>query len=222
MPWHLNQRFEVGGTIVPAYDIAGDAFDFSVDADGAHVGLFDAVGHGLRATLIASTVIGAFRRGRLVADALVHVAQSIEEALSVILDPGEFVTGIVMRYDTHLRKLEFCNAGHPPPVLVRGGRARQLLAPASLPFGLGGAPSVESFQLERGDLVAICTDGVIQARNPRREMLGDDAVAAQLAANARESLPELCRKVLGFVETHVQRPLSDDASIVVLRVTEAG
>lgn len=213
-----SDELHIGGQIEPAYDIAGDAFDYSVDGDGAYVGIFDAVGHGLRATLISSVVVGAFRRARLVADSLDQLVSAIDRQLSDELDQGEFVTGLVARLDLESKRLYLWNAGHLPPVLVRGNEATALRGRPTLPFGLGGEGDVLAVDLQPGDLMVMYTDGVVQARDSAGGMLGEPIVSA-IAHDHRElALDDFCQVVLDRVNEHVGRRLSDDATVTAVRI----
>ena len=55
---------EIGGLLEPAFDIAGDSYDYAVNRDVVDLAIFDAVGHGVRSMLMAVTVVGACRRAR--------------------------------------------------------------------------------------------------------------------------------------------------------------
>lgn len=219
MGWYPGPGLEIGAQLEPAYDIAGDTFDYSVEADGVHVGLFDAVGHGLRASLIATTTIGAYRRGRLIAESLPQLAESVDRAVSDGLDTGEFVTGLLMWIDAERRTMELWNAGHLPPALIRGGQVLTLAGDRPcLPFGLGTAGRALELELEPGDLIVAYTDGVVQARDLQDQMLGDDVVTRVASQAGDTPLPELCRMMLDGVAAHVPGHLTDDATIVGVRL----
>src|SRR3954465_14504947 len=58
----------ISGILEPCYDVGGDAFDYAVNGDIAHLALFDAVGHGsqggLGAVILASLALAAYRNAR--------------------------------------------------------------------------------------------------------------------------------------------------------------
>ena len=49
-----SDRVVISGALAPAYDLGGDSFDYGVDADTARIAVFDAMGHGLEAGLLAT------------------------------------------------------------------------------------------------------------------------------------------------------------------------
>ena len=59
-----SPRVRIAGMLEPAYEIAGDAFDYAVNGNVAHVAMFDAVGHGMRACRIANLAIASYRNSR--------------------------------------------------------------------------------------------------------------------------------------------------------------
>ena len=59
-----TSRVSIAGMLEPAYEVAGDTFDYAVNADRAYVAVFDAVGHGLLAARLANLCVGAYRNRR--------------------------------------------------------------------------------------------------------------------------------------------------------------
>jgi hypothetical protein len=221
-PTYGDETIEIGGQVEPAYDIAGDTYDYAVNADAIHIGLFDAVGHGLRSTLIATSAIGAYRRNRRLATSLTGVAVGIDLALRPVLSRGEFVTGLLLRIDRATRTLEVWNAGHLPPLMARRGQVSEIATGVpKLPFGLGTGGSAEPVPIEPGDLVMAYTDGVIHARDHGQRFLGVDPLAAAVADHVPgTSIQGLCRRALTQVAGYVDGPLGDDATVVAFRLSE--
>jgi hypothetical protein len=58
------ERVVISGALAPAYDVGGDSFDYGVDADCARIAVFDAMGHGLEAGLLATVAVAAYRNSR--------------------------------------------------------------------------------------------------------------------------------------------------------------
>src|SRR5579859_4489779 len=60
----------IAGILEPAYDIAGDAFDYAVNGDDLHFAILDGVGHGIGSTLLTGLAVGAYRHSRRAGDQL--------------------------------------------------------------------------------------------------------------------------------------------------------
>ena len=208
---------EISGGVEPAYEVAGDVFDYSVGRDHIDLAVFDAVGHGLRSAIIASATVGAYRRLRRSELALTDIANGIDDELKKVLDTGEFVTGIVARL--HLTgRLEIWNAGHVEPLLVGSTDIVDLsTANTCPPFGLGTTGEPGEAHLASGDALVLSTDGIVEARSQARESFGRLRLV-DLISSHRESAPtELTRKILDAVVSHVHDPLADDATVLVVR-----
>jgi phosphoserine phosphatase RsbU/P len=113
--------------------------------------------------------------------------------------------------------LRYCNAGHLPPLLVRGGAACPLDS-HGLPLGVldGQRYDWSELKLEHGDLVFAHTDGLIEARRAG-EMYGSERLARQVVAEARKHAPrELVRAIHEDVMEWADA-ISDDAVAMALR-----
>jgi serine phosphatase RsbU (regulator of sigma subunit) len=113
--------------------------------------------------------------------------------------------------------LSYCNAGHLPPLLIRGGEAHPLDS-HGLPLGVleAEAYSESELKLERGDLVFAHTDGLIEARRDG-EMYGEERLAQLVVpAAARHAPRDLVRAVHEDVSEWADA-ISDDAVALALR-----
>lgn len=172
----IMPRVAVAGILEPAYNVAGDSFDYALNGDILHVAMIDAMGHGLGAATMATVAIGAYRHARRLGTGLSEIYAAMDEAVGQQFGPDHFVTAQMMRLDTATGRVHLVNAGHPPPILVRDHRVLgRLDAPTTLPVGLGGAePEVSELELERGDRVLCFTDGLIEEHAVGEEQFGED------------------------------------------------
>jgi phosphoserine phosphatase RsbU/P len=171
MQWQLlpplmmnTPQVAVAGALEPAYDVAGDSFDYALNDDILHVAMIDAMGHGLGAALMSTLAVGAYRHARRLDVGLDGLYAAMDKAISSQFGADKFVTAQMARLDVGSGLLQWVNAGHPAPLLLRGGRiVAELDSPTTLPVGFGGAtPVVTKRALERGDRVLFFTDGVTE------------------------------------------------------------
>ncbi|HEY7015748.1 MAG TPA: PP2C family protein-serine/threonine phosphatase, partial [Streptosporangiaceae bacterium] len=176
----------IAGMLEPAYDIAGDAFDYAVNGADLHFAIFDGLGHGIGSTLLTGLAVGAYRHARRDGAPVADMHAAIEAALAGYYDDVSFATGIIARLATGSGRLEWSCAGHPRPLLLRGRKiVAELSCDSSLPFGLGDSapePSIE--QLEPDDVVLLYTDGVTEARTADGEQFGLERLADLLEREA--------------------------------------
>ncbi|MFJ4690710.1 PP2C family protein-serine/threonine phosphatase [Streptomyces sp. NPDC088766] len=166
----------VAGVLEPAYDVAGDSFDYALNGDVLHLAMIDAMGHGLSAATMATVAIGAYRHARRLDTGLREIYAFMDDAVAKQFGADHFVTAQMMRLDTRTGHLQWVNAGHPAPILVRDHRVtRRLVGPTTLPVGLGGAePELNELGLERGDRVLCFTDGLIEEHTAGGEQFGEN------------------------------------------------
>ncbi|WP_225833031.1 PP2C family protein-serine/threonine phosphatase [Streptomyces sp. NK08204] len=169
----IMPRVALAGVLEPAYDVAGDSFDYALNGDVLQLAMIDAMGHGLGAATVA---IGAYRHARRLGTGLTEIYAFMDRAVAGQFGADHFVTAQMMRLDTTTGRLQWVNAGHPAPMLVRDHRVTgRLVGPTTLPVGLGGAePEVSELRLERGDRVLCFTDGLIEEHTVGEEQFGEE------------------------------------------------
>ncbi|MFE2265434.1 PP2C family protein-serine/threonine phosphatase [Streptomyces griseosporeus] len=172
----IMPRVAVAGILEPAYDVGGDSFDYALNHDVLHVAMIDAMGHGLDAATMATVAIGAYRHARRAGIGLSEIYAFMDRAVARQFGPEHFVTAQMMQLDTTTGRVQWVNAGHPPPILVRDHRvAQRLVGPTTLPVGLGGPePRISGLGLVPGDRVLCFTDGVVEEHKSGGEEFGED------------------------------------------------
>ena len=213
----------IAGVLEPAYDIAGDAFDYAINGADLHFAIIDGLGHGIGSTLLTGLAVGAYRHARRAGTPVAGMHAAIEAALSGYYDDNSFATGIIARLDSGSGRLQWSCAGHPRPLLLRGRKVvAELSCEAVLPFGLGdSAPEPSMEQLEPDDVVLLYTDGVTEARTADRELFGLDRLADLLEREAASGQPaeELLRRLVRSVLDHQAGGLRDDATLLLVQWT---
>jgi serine phosphatase RsbU (regulator of sigma subunit) len=234
MQWDLlpplvlkTAEMSVAGLVEPAYDVGGDCFDYADNGPTFDVAIMDAMGHGLHSAVLANLAMGAYRHGRREARALVSMHETLADTLSSEYRDASFVTGILARLDTTTGELTWTNAGHPSPLLIRGGQVIGELddGQRTPPWGLAdGTPHPGSVQLEPGDGVLLYTDGVIEARTPDGELFGLERLRDLVQIHASDLLrpEEIVRRLVHDVVRHRDRELRDDATLVLVRWEGSG
>ena len=212
-----TERVAMSAMLEPCYDVGGDAVDHAIDDDLAHFAIFDAQGHGLRASVMASLAVAAYRNARRAQQPLRAIAAAVEAAIADQFGDEAFVTAILSALDLRSGELTWINAGHPRALLLRDHRVLKTLdGPANRPLGLGLNPDLplHAEQLQPGDQVLAYTDGVIEARDSSGEAFGVDRLAELVARTdaAGQPLAETMRRVSQAVLAYNAGEMRDDAS----------
>jgi serine phosphatase RsbU (regulator of sigma subunit) len=210
----------ISGMLEPCYSIAGDTFDYAYDDGVASMAIIDAMGHGFEATVMASVVVHTYRHGRRVGATLAENHRAMDEVFTAHFGEFAFATAQVAELDARSGRLRWFSAGHPPPLLVRGGRAVGALeCTPTLPIGLGGGISeIAEVQLEPGDAVLMHTDGVTEARSLEGDFFGADRLADFVgrAAAAGMAPAETMRRLVHALLDHQCGDLQDDATMLLV------
>ncbi|MEV6569468.1 PP2C family protein-serine/threonine phosphatase [Streptomyces kronopolitis] len=210
----------VAGMLEPAYKVAGDSFDYALNDDILHVATVDAMGHGLDAATMATVAIGAYRHARRTEVGLSGIYAFMDRAIAGQFGPEHFVTAQMMRLNVATGHLQWVNAGHPAPLLIRNHQVvRQLHSPTTLPVGFGGdEPQLSEETLQVGDRVLCFTDGLIEEHDARGEQFGQEQLIAWV--NRIEHAEEEVRAVVRSLSHSLIRErggiTSDDATLFLI------
>jgi serine phosphatase RsbU (regulator of sigma subunit) len=216
----VTDEVSICGMLEPAYSIGGDSFDFALNAGHAELAIVDAVGHGMPAVLKSVLAVNALRNARREGHVLETAYATTGEVLVSQFDDSSFVTGQLGDLDLATGQLTWLNAGHPLPLLVRGGRfAGELQCRPSLPMGLGGeVREVATEHLQRGDRVLFYTDGVTDTRSASGEEFGLPRLADFLVRATLDGVhpTETVRHLSALIVAYNGTGLSDDATLLLI------
>jgi serine phosphatase RsbU (regulator of sigma subunit) len=130
------------------------------------------------------------------------------------------VTAFLGFLDGASGRLDYVNAGHNPPLLMRKDGSHELLEKGGTILGILPATRYEQGQawLERGELVALYTDGVSEGTNVAGEQWGEARLVAALAKAEESTCAELARTIAATVrEFEGGRGATDDITLVIAR-----
>jgi sigma-B regulation protein RsbU (phosphoserine phosphatase) len=212
---------EYAGRCIPAGHVGGDYYDFlplSKHVMGFVVA--DVSGKGVSAAILMANLQAHFR-GQSPA-AYTHLPglfHALNQHFFASSPEGHYATAFFARYCDRTRRLDYVNCGHNPPILIRAdGTAERLSATATV-LGLFECweCSVQTVHLAPGDLLLICSDGVIEAADDRDEEFGEDRLIAMLQARRREPVATLVSDVTTAIHAYQFGAQADDVTAVVLR-----
>ena len=172
-----DDQLSVHATLVPMQSVGGDLYDFYRDGDDVTFIIGDVSGKGLPAAMFMSSTITLFR-ATVKHHLSPHVImEEINATLSTNNSLMMFVTAFIGRLHLPTGQLTYCNAGHLPPLIVKDGQCRWLeMKEVNVILGLDSTYhfTERSTTLEHGEQMIVFTDGVTEAENDRKELLGFD------------------------------------------------
>ena len=213
------------GINLPSLTASGDYFDvFHAGAGRTAFLIADVSGKGLGAALLTTMLQGALLGVTAGANAS-GIFGNVNRFLCRHSEVNRYATVFFGIVDGRSGELEFFNAGHPSPVLLRGGQASQPFTEGSVPVGL--LPDAEfpaaRAQLERGDTLVLFSDGVTEAMNAEEEMFGAARLCEAVSAQPDAPLEKLQESVLASLKEHTRSaPQRDDITLLLVRYVGNG
>ena len=174
--WQLATYYQ------PAREVGGDLYDFLTFADG-RLGLVigDVTDKGVPAALVMATTCSMLRAAALASDSPGDVLAQVNNLLYADTPERMFVTCFYAILEPASGKMRYANAGHDQPYQRTCGKVVELRA-SGMPLGLMPDMHYEEgeVQISHGDSILFYSDGLVEAHNEQREMLGFPRLQALL------------------------------------------
>ena len=209
-------------SMTPAKEVGGDLYGYVLNDDKLYFALGDVSGKGVPASLFMAQATRLFRT--LAAQGMMpaEIATRINDALSGDdNERGMFVTMFLGLLDLNTGHLDFCNAGHNPPVLIGDGTTEFIEMIPNAPIGLW--PEMEFEGEEIADItnrpLFIYTDGLNEAENRQQEQFSDEKLLEILQTTPFESSEKTIELLRDEVEKHRDgAEPNDDLTMLCVKV----
>jgi sigma-B regulation protein RsbU (phosphoserine phosphatase) len=228
-PQSIPQRagLELGGRCRPAMGVGGDYYDFLELPDGrVGIAIGDVAGKGIPAALLMSSLRAALR-GQAISG-ISDLSQLMDHVNTLVYDAStanRYATFFYAEYEPNSRALRYCNAGHNPPMLLRGdGSRRELirLDRGGTVVGLLEGVRYEQAKivLARGDRLVMFTDGISEARNLADEDWGEERLLIAIESAGSASAAGLIEELYQVIDQFAAgAPQHDDMTVVVALIS---
>jgi phosphoserine phosphatase RsbU/P len=201
--------------------VGGDYYDF-LDLGPGRLGLVlaDISGKGVAAALLMANLQASLRSRRGQAwDDLPGVIRSVNQLFCESTEHERYATLFFGCYDDAERVLRYANCGHYPPLLARAAGGVTRLDSTATVLGLFDQVEVEVGQVELapGDLLAIFSDGVIEARGRDGEEFGEERLVRLLRRNREREISEMPPALSDALMSYAAFGQEDDLTLVAAR-----
>jgi sigma-B regulation protein RsbU (phosphoserine phosphatase) len=211
--------FEIACRSVPTEEVGGDFFDFlPLGGNMLGIAIGDASGHGLPAALLVRDVVTGLRMGVEQNLKISHVFEKLNRVIHRSNLSSRFISVFFGELEED-GNLVYVNAGHQPPLLLSGDKFQDLARGGTV---IGPLPEIR-FQrglahLAPGDILVLCTDGILERRGKEKEFFGEDALRKVVRKARKSSAQEILEQIFQKAADHGEgRPWEDDATVVIVR-----
>jgi serine phosphatase RsbU (regulator of sigma subunit) len=200
------EGFDMYASMTPAKEVGGDLYGYLIQGDVLYFCIGDVSGKGVPASLLMAQAMRLFHilaSQDMTPDEI--CTQMNAELSGEDNEQGMFVTMFICRLNLKLNLLEYCNAGHNPPVLGNAdGQFSFLDMEANAPIGLWpGLEYVgETIDFFRNRLLLLYTDGLNEAENQQQEQFGDERLLGILRSIKYNSATQIVETLKAEVEKH--------------------
>ena len=218
-----REGLDMYASMTPAKEVGGDLYGYLLEGDKLYFALGDVSGKGVPASLFMAQATRLFltlaKQGMMPAE----ICSRINNALSG--DDNEnsmFVTFWLGLVDLATGHLDFCNAGHNPPIIgdgENGGEFLEMIPNAPIGLVPGLEYKGEEIDSIKGRPLFIYTDGLNEAENPEQEQFGDDHLLDILRSTHFDNTQQVIETLKTEVEKHRNgAEPNDDLTMMCLRV----
>ena len=218
-----REGLDMYASMTPAKEVGGDLYGYLLMGDKLYFAVGDVSGKGVPASLFMAQATRLFltlaKQGMMPAE----ICTRINDALSGDdNESGMFVTFWLGLVDLSTGRLNFCNAGHNPPVIGGGQQHGEFLDMIpNAPIGLWPGLEYEGEEIDsiKGRPLFIYTDGLNEAENPQQEQFGDDRMLEFLRHTHFDTAQQVIEALKAEVEAHRNgADPNDDLTMMCLRV----
>lgn len=217
--WELRVHYQ------PSRVVGGDFYDALVLPDGRlGIALGDVAGKGVRAALLMATARGVLREAALAGPGGPAVLlTATNRILFSEFPPKMFTTCVYAEIDPRSGRMRYANAGHHPPLILRGDREMTELESTGIPLGLDEAASYDEQErlIPPGGQLFLYSDGLTDARGRTGARFDTQGLKEALStASGEETIETVLDRLHDFVGANWER--QDDLTILTLRRSAEG
>ncbi len=211
--------FEIASETFAVRHVPGDFFTIQETTKGVVLALGDICGKGLAAGMWTTHLVGLVNSRTKAMPEPKAIASGVNRDLCHISSVAPLASLFLARLDPVTGWLDYCSAGHPPALLLRSDGQLELLGEGGPLLGVVAAAAFDQarVQLCAGDVLLICSDGILESFNEEDQEFGSQRLVTEFRGARKDSADTVLFSVLGAVQDFAApRPLTDDMTLAVI------
>ncbi len=204
----------------PARTVGGDYYDvIRLGESTVAIAIGDVSGKGMGAALLMSNLQAIVRAFAPAATAPEELCTKANGLIAGNVASGKYITFFYAVVDTARMRLDYCSAGHNPPMLLRRDGTLETLAEGGPVLGIFPAADYVggTVELKPGDYLLLFTDGITEAMNAKDEEFGEQRLG-DLMRQVPGGADECRERIMSAVTQFSSGNFHDDATVLVLTV----
>jgi serine phosphatase RsbU (regulator of sigma subunit) len=215
-----SKSFDFGVICRPFGKVGGDYYDFIEYAeDELAVVVADASGKGMPAALMVSS-LNAILHSYAKQENLTAFIATINKRLRKVATENAFISMVFCVFYENRNSINYINAGHPYPIMIKGGNRHLLLKEGGVSLGMLDDIQMKEgiCEMERGDIIILMTDGVIETFNQAGEEFGIERLKETVMKHCDRKAQEIAEIVFQELENFSKsEQLTDDATCIIIK-----
>lgn len=206
-------------SLTPAKEVGGDLYDYFIDQDKLYFIIGDVSGKGIPASLLMAVTRSLFRSVTLHCNSSSQILINLNNSLAENNESNMFVTFFLGILDLNTGRLQYCNAGHNPPILMNETSSYLEVIP-NLPLGLiqGFEYQEQEVILSKGTTLLLYTDGLTEAENEYKHLYGEPRLLNLVSHLNSPDTKLLIETIENDVQSHVlDAEQSDDLTMLAIK-----
>ncbi len=211
------QRADAHAFMRPAKFVGGDLYDIFYQNDKLYFCIGDVAGKGVPASMLMAVAVNLFRMTAKEGFSPQQIATKLNDAISTDNEQGMFVTMFIAIIDLNTGHMDYCNAGHNPPLLD----GEYMEVESNAPIGLWPEAEFVGQEVEnmKGKTLFLYTDGLNEAENSKHQQFGDDRLKLEIRRYQDEDAHDMTEDVEKAVECFVDgAEQSDDLTMLCIKM----
>jgi serine phosphatase RsbU (regulator of sigma subunit) len=224
------ERLDIAGRSIYCDETGGDYYDFIIRDTGENgqlaIAIGDVSGHGISSALLMATVRSSLRQrlsqpgsaDRIISDVNRQLAHDVE-------DSGQFMTLFYLMIDPIKKHLQWVRAGHDPAIFYdRDTDTFEELGGSGVALGVMEDSIFKAYTktaLRKGQIIFLCTDGIWESGNQKREMFGKKPIYDIIRKNSALSANDILNAMLESLNRFQKgAKIEDDITLVVIKIKD--
>jgi serine phosphatase RsbU (regulator of sigma subunit)/putative methionine-R-sulfoxide reductase with GAF domain len=212
---------DISITTIPSKIVGGDFYDIQkINETMSFVSIGDVAGKGASGAILMAVCLAGLRTFTKEIYSICEITSKLNNLLYETTTPNRYATFFMCKIDVNENKITFTNAGHNPPVLLKKSGEMVELKEGGIVIGFRNSVvySQQTVPFEKGDILLLYTDGIVESKNHQKEEFGLERLKKIIQKHKEEKSAEIKNKILAelkeFTDTN---EYDDDLTLIVIK-----